>query len=83
MFKHFSATLSTYCHIWNSLPQVKGPALVSKKKVSSVLRASVWSTNKGDLGPQAPPLDLPLHYVTRFYCYYKMYPTSGFLLIHY
>ena len=31
MFKHFSATLSIYCHIWNSLPQLKGPALVSTK----------------------------------------------------
>ena len=32
----------------------------SPKKFFSVLRASVWSKNKGDRPPRAPPLDSPL-----------------------
>ena len=42
----------------SSRPLDKGEAV--SKNIFSVLRASVWSKNKGEGGPQAPSLDPPL-----------------------
>ena len=38
----------------SSRPLDKGRRAVSKKKKNSVLRASVWSKNKGGTGPLGP-----------------------------
>ena len=47
---------------WSSRPLDKGGGPVSKKRIFSALRASVWSKNKGLAEPPGPPppLDPPL-----------------------
>ena len=52
-----------------------------KKKISSALRASVWSKNTGVQAPLAPPLDPPLDLTLLFsHFYLDLFSVTYFLL---